>query len=144
VEIPDVYKGEKAVKDAQRKNQRIQQDNQRSEEFFWRKMDKKVLNFTPDKKNDFSYIEKHCKAIVRSLQLPQYQNYHNLTLLYTDFKNDVPRGKEQIVSIELLEEISSLSEVSICNHAEKSVDIGATVLPNYEEFIGVLNTTNNY
>lgn len=144
VEVPDVYKGEKAVKDAQRKNKRIQLDNQKSSDFFWRKMNKKVLNFTPEKQKDYSYIEKHFKAIVTSLELPQYENYHNLTLLYTDFRNHLPRGKEHMVSIELLEEISSLSEVSVCNHAETSVDISATVLPNYEEFIGVLNATNNY
>jgi len=144
VKVPDVYKGEKAVKDAKRTNERIQLENQRAEAIFWKKISKKVLNFKATSGNDYSYIEKHLKAIIRSLELPQYQTYTNITLLYTDFKNDVPHGKVHKASTELLEEISSLSDVSICNHSEGTLEVNATLLPNYEEFIGVLNSINNY
>lgn len=141
VKIPNVYAGEKAVKNAKERNRKAKKQNDIAKEVFWKQIKRRILNYSPNQKNDFSYINKNCLAILKSLKLQHYADYQKNLLLYTDFKDHEPGSEPKLLDTSLLQELSNVSTLSVCYHGNEEIDIEAINLPNYDEFIGVLKST---
>lgn len=139
--VPDIYSGENEVKKAEKHNQSISSENQMAKERFWKNLEDRILNYQPTKSNDFTYVVINCSAIRLSLSLPQYHDFSQYVLLYSDLIDDVPGQKPKPLTDEHIGQLASLSQLSICNYRPNNSDyqqLGATSLPDYHDFIELI------
>lgn len=142
VEVPSVYAGEQAVRDARKKNEAIAIANEENIERFLNQLDA-ILNAKPVKPNDWTYAESALKAVAKSARVPIYDGHHLSVLIYSDLLDDTPQGPKHPVSKGVIEDLNKLNgEIVLCSHVnnEATDKLKAVHVASFQDFNGLLTS----
>lgn len=141
--VPDVYNGEAEVKRVKKLNESISSQNEQRKSAFCQKLEKEILNFIPQEKNDYSYVEAHIKSVIKTQQLPQYDNHQRIVFLYSDLLNDVPGKTPKLLDASTIEQLNGCgARMFVCAHVTNNAleQVNGIQISTTDDFIGFLKS----
>lgn len=139
----DIYEsGEDEVKRIRKANIEAKNQNEKNKAEFLISLDEFILNFKPARKDDFTYVNAHITAIVKTLKLSIFQNSNRFLFVYSDLLDHTPTSKPSPLAEYLINSLNSTnSKVVLCSFVSNSATegINSNSIPSYQDFISIIN-----
>jgi len=141
IPVPTVYDGERAVRNAQVRNDTITARNERAIAAFWNRVIPEVIDFKPQRGKDFTYAKKALMGALKTMNIPKYSTWETYLFLYTDMVNDSPPDPSAPINGEVLQRLNDLNAtVCLASHVENSATQKLDAIPvtSFNDFLTLL------